>query len=65
MFAAGERVLVFTHFASWGVRLADHLTAVTGAPVSCYHGGLARGARDKMIAEFQALDGPGALVLSL
>ena len=24
-----------------------------GIPVSCYHGGLARGARDKMVAEFQ------------
>ena len=26
VFAAGERVLVFTHFAEWGLRLADHLT---------------------------------------
>ena len=30
VFAAGERVLVFTHFATWGRRLADHLTEVTG-----------------------------------
>ena len=44
VFAAGERVLVFTHFASWGVRLAEHLTEHTGVPVACYHGGLARGA---------------------
>src|SRR5690606_32324969 len=65
VFASGERVLVFTHFAEWGNRLAGHLTEVTGTPVSCYHGGLARGARDRMIEEFQALDGPGALVLSL
>jgi hypothetical protein len=34
-------------------------------PIACYHGGLARGARDKMIAEFQATEGAGALVLSL
>jgi SNF2 family DNA or RNA helicase len=65
VFAAGERVLIFTHFAEWGMRLADHLTEVTGIDTSCYHGGLGRGARDRMIEEFQALEGPGALVLSL
>ncbi len=65
VFGAKERILVFTHFAQWGMRLADHLTEVTGVPISCYHGGLARGPRDRMIEEFQALDGPGALVLSL
>jgi SNF2 family DNA or RNA helicase len=65
VFAAGERILVFTHFATWGVRLAEHLTEVTGVPIACYHGGLARGARDKLVEEFQKGDGPGALVLSL
>ena len=65
VFAAGERVLIFTHFASWGVRLAEHLTKHTGVPIACYHGGLARGARDKLVEEFQNGEGPGALVLSL
>jgi hypothetical protein len=65
VFAAGERILVFTHFAEWGKKLADHLTEVTGVPIACYHGGLARGARDKLVQEFQAGTGPGALVLSL
>ncbi len=65
VFASGEKVLIFTHFASWGVRLAEHLSAVTGVPVDCYHGGLARGTRDRMIAEFQERPGAGALVLSL
>ncbi|MGB6057311.1 MAG: DEAD/DEAH box helicase [Microthrixaceae bacterium] len=65
VFASGEKVLVFTHFASWGVKLADHLTEVTNTKVDCYHGGLSRGARDRMIEEFQAGEGPGALVLSL
>jgi SNF2 family DNA or RNA helicase len=65
VFAAGERILVFTHFASWGRRLAEHLTEVTGVPVACYDGSLARGTRDRMVAEFQAGAGPGALVLSL
>ncbi|MGB8861534.1 MAG: SNF2-related protein [Ilumatobacteraceae bacterium] len=65
VYAAGERVLIFTHFATWGRRLADHLTAVSGTPVSCYDGGLSRTVRDKMISDFQALEGPGAMVLSL
>jgi superfamily II DNA or RNA helicase len=65
VFAAGERMLIFTHFAQWGLKLADHLTAVTGEPISCYHGGLARGARDRMVREFQTGKGAGALVLSL
>jgi superfamily II DNA or RNA helicase len=65
VFAAGERILVFTHFAEWGKKLADHLTEVTGEPIACYHGGLARGARDRLVKEFQEGEGPGALVLSL
>ena len=65
VFAAGERVLVFTHFATWGVRLAEHLTEKTGTKVECYHGGLSRTARDKIIADFHEQDGPGVLVLSL
>ncbi len=65
VFAGDEKVLIFTHFAEWGKKMADHLTKLTGQPISCYHGGLARGARDKMIADFQATEGAGALVLSL
>jgi SNF2 family DNA or RNA helicase len=65
VYAAGERVLVFTHFAEWGLRLAQHLTERTDTPVSCYHGGLSRTARDQLISEFQSGVGPGALVLSL
>ena len=65
VFAAGERVLIFTHFAEWGIRLAEHLSTRTGTDVACYHGGLARMARDRLIADFQAGDGPRALVLSL
>jgi hypothetical protein len=65
VFSAGERVLVFTHFAEWGQKLAAHLTRITGTPVDCYHGGLSRRVRDQMIHDFQHGDGPGALVLSL
>jgi SNF2-related domain/SNF2 Helicase protein/Helicase conserved C-terminal domain len=65
VFAAGERILVFTHFAEWGRRLAVHLTEVTGVPISCYDGSLARGARDRLVEEFQRTEGAGALILSL
>ncbi|HEX9765586.1 MAG TPA: DEAD/DEAH box helicase [Nitriliruptorales bacterium] len=65
VFAADERMLIFTHFASWGERLAEHLTEKLGQDVECYHGGLARGARDRMIKRFQEGEGSGALVLSL
>ncbi|MDP9402772.1 MAG: DEAD/DEAH box helicase, partial [Actinomycetota bacterium] len=65
IFAAGERVLVFTHFARWGERLAEHLSERTGRAVACYHGGLSRAVRDRLIREFQEGDGPGALVLSI
>jgi superfamily II DNA or RNA helicase len=65
VFEANERVLIFTHFASWGEKLAAYLTERTGKPIPCYHGGLSRGARDKMVKDFQAGTGAGAMVLSL
>ncbi len=65
VYAAGERALVFTHFAEWGQKLAEHLSQRFDIPVGCYHGGQSRGARDQLVTEFQALEGPGALVLSL
>ncbi|MDQ2728395.1 MAG: DEAD/DEAH box helicase [Actinomycetota bacterium] len=65
VFAAGERILVFTHFARWGEKLATHLTAHTGIPVGCYHGGLSRSTRDDLVDQFQHGTGPGALVLSI
>ena len=65
VFAAGERILVFTHFATWGRRLAAHLSEVTGIPIAAYDGSLARGVRDKLISDFQTGTGAGALVLSL
>ncbi len=65
VFVAEEKILIFTHFASWGVQLADYLTEKFSMPISCYHGGLSRGVRDDMISQFQSRPGPGALVLSL
>ncbi|HEY3810652.1 MAG TPA: DEAD/DEAH box helicase [Acidimicrobiales bacterium] len=65
VFSAGERILIFTHFARWGEVLAQHLSAHTGQKIGCYHGGLSRGVRDQLIADFQASTGAGALVLSI
>ena len=65
VFAAGERVLIFTHFATWGRRLAAHLSEVTELPIACYDGDLSRATRDRLVTEFQTGQGPGAMVLSL
>ncbi len=65
VFASGERVLIFTHFATWGRRLAAHLSEITGMSIACYDGDLTRSARDRMVTEFQNGQGPGAMVLSL
>ena len=65
VFAAGERALVFTHFATWGERLAGYLSQRHRLDIDCYHGGLGRTARDQMVRRFQREDGPGAMVLSL
>ncbi len=65
VFAADEKVLVFTHFATWGERMAKYLSERTGKPIKCYHGGLGRGARDRLVDSFQSSEGAGAMVLSL
>ena len=65
VFSAEERVLIFTHFATWGEKLATYLTKRTGVRIDCYHGGLTRTARERMVRDFQAGTGAGALVLSL
>jgi superfamily II DNA or RNA helicase len=65
VFSAGERILIFTHFARWGEVLAKHLSERTGQRIGCYHGGLSRNVRDQLIADFQKGTGAGALVLSI
>ncbi|BCY07986.1 DEAD/DEAH box helicase [Actinoplanes sp. L3-i22] len=62
---AGESALVFTQFARFGGMLAPHLAARFGVKVPFLHGGTPRGARDAMVAEFQAAEQPGVFVLSL
>ncbi len=63
--ADSERALCFTQFARFGAMLTPHLSARFGVPVRYLHGGTPRGARDAMVAEFQADPRPGIFVLSL
>jgi non-specific serine/threonine protein kinase len=63
--AEGEKALVFTQFAEMGGMLRTHLQHRLGREVLLLHGGVARGARDEMVARFQAEGGPPAFVLSL
>ncbi len=66
VFAAGERVVIFTQYATWAVttRGAPHQDR-TGTHVAAYHGGLARTARDRILETFAETEGGAALVLSL
>lgn len=63
--AENESVLCFTQFTRFGSLLVPHLSARFGVPVRYLHGGTPRGARDAMVAEFQADRRPGIFVLSL
>ena len=66
VFAAGERVLIFTHFAELGPPpgRAPHARSPR-VPIACYDGSLPRTVRDKLVADFQEGTGAGAMVLSL
>jgi SNF2 family DNA or RNA helicase len=63
--ADGERALCFTQYARFGAMLAPHLAARFDVPVRYLHGGTPRGARDAMVADFQADERPGIFLLSL
>jgi SNF2 family DNA or RNA helicase len=63
---AGDKALVFTQFTEMGELLKRHLQETFGREVLFYHGGLAKKARDAMVARFQADgDSPRIFVLSL
>ena len=64
MFAAGEQILVFTHFARWGEQLATHLSPRTG-PRSAATTAVSPHDRDRLIEEFQERHRSRALVLSI
>ncbi|KQB86333.1 DEAD/DEAH box helicase [Corynebacterium lowii] len=63
--AAGNRVLIFTQYRAFGEILQPYLSERLGEPIDFLHGGIAQGARDRMVARFQDPQGPPAMLLSL
>lgn len=63
--AAGDRALIFTQFAEMGHLLQPYLQRTFAVTVPFLHGGTAKTRRDRMVAEFQAEDGPQLMLLSL
>jgi superfamily II DNA or RNA helicase len=65
--SAGEKALLFTQFAEFGGMLRSHLTARFGREVAFLHGGVAKAARDDLVARFQGggPSSPSLFVLSL
>lgn len=60
-----ERVLVFTQYTTFGAMLQPWLTERLGRDIPFLHGGLSRGARARLVTEFNAPGGPPVLLLSL
>jgi hypothetical protein len=60
-----ERALVFTQFREMGLLLQRHLREQLGLEVPFLHGGVSRGQREQMVAQFQDLSGPPLLIISL
>ena len=60
-----ERVLIFTQYKAFGDILQPYLSAQLGAKIPFLHGGVSKNRRDNMVTEFQAADGPPAMILSL
>lgn len=61
----GERALVFTQFREMGDLLQTHLNERFSIAAPFLHGGVTKNRRDRMVAEFQAGDGPPLLLVSL
>ena len=61
----GDHALVFTQFARMGALLQRHIGQLFGFEPLFLHGGVSLRDRDRMVAAFQAADGPPVFVLSL
>ncbi len=60
-----ERALVFTQFREMGELLQRHLAERLHLDAPFLHGGVSRGGRDRMVADFQAEVGSPLLLVSL
>ena len=61
----GEAVVVFSQYATFLRRVAEHLRTELGVGVENLDGKMARGARDKAVERFSADGGPPVLCVSL
>ncbi|MGP9693440.1 DEAD/DEAH box helicase [Brachybacterium sp. AOP25-B2-12] len=65
-FEAGEKVLLFTQFTTFGHLLVPYWEETFGMQFPFLHGGVSKPDRDAMVADFQEQrDAPGAMLLSL
>lgn len=62
---AGEKVLVFTQYRSFGEMILPYLSRRAGEPVPFLSGASAPGARAEMVERFQDPDGPPVFLASL
>ena len=65
LFDVDERALVFTQFREMGDLLQRHVKERFGTDAPFLHGGVSRGGRDRMVADFQAGLGSPLLLVSL
>ncbi|BAC18073.1 SNF2 family N-terminal domain protein [Corynebacterium efficiens YS-314] len=63
--AQERRMLIFTQYTAFGQLLAPYLSDRLGVDIPFLHGGVSKLGRDRMVARFQAGDGPPAMILSL
>ncbi len=61
---SGESILVFTQFLQTLERTVAELKR-QGIPVFCIHGGISRAQREKILTEFNSLDGGAVLAMTL
>lgn len=60
----GERALVFTQFVEFGKMLAPHFSKRLGVDIPFIQGAMTPAQREKVVAEFNAPDGPPIILLS-
>ncbi|WP_030156304.1 DEAD/DEAH box helicase [Glycomyces sp. NRRL B-16210] len=61
----GDKTLIFTQYRQMGELLSRHLEAELGVAAPFLHGGLDQPARDRLVDEFQTVEGPAILLVSL
>jgi SNF2 family DNA or RNA helicase len=65
LLSEGDRALIFTQFTAMGDRLEPYLQERFGVEALYLHGGVPQQRRERLVARFQAEDGPPLFLLSL